>query len=114
MNTRQLPDRENTLSLLSDWQKQHDALERVMTSIDALFGLVPEGPLHDTVWRMFDAYTQALAAEVGDMGDWMSYYAGECQMGKNPMEAGYDLAKKIETLDDLWWLIEKSRKNYEN
>lgn len=122
MTTQQLPDHENTQSplddwqeepestrsLLDDWQEEHDAIERVMTDIEAVFGLDPGCPLNNAVWSLFEAYTETLAVEIGDMGGWMLYYWRECRMGKQPLGGccgRYQV--KIETLDDLWLLIEK-------
>lgn len=75
------PDRENTLALLTDWQKHHAAVQKLMDGIEESIGLDPNAPLFDTVWRLFDAYTAAIAVEVGDFGEWMKWYQAENEMG---------------------------------
>ena len=108
------PDLENTLALLGDWKKHHDAVEKLMQGIETSIGLDIDGPLFETVWRLFDAYTCALAVEVGDMGEWMPWYQGENDMGAGKRHAGYDdKTKPIKTLKDLCWLIEISRQRAE-
>lgn len=105
------PDRNNTLALLGDWKAHHDAVEKMMDGIKTSIGLDPSGPMFDTVWKLFDAYTASLAAEVGDFGGWMVWYQAENDMGMRGHEAGYDgKLRKIKTLAHLYGLIEESRK----
>ena len=104
------PDRKNTLALLGDWQTHHAAVEKLMDDIASSIGLDPSGPLFDTVWKLFDAYTDALAAEVGDFGGWLKWYAFENGMGEKAMAAGYDgVLNPVQTLGGLFLLIEESR-----
>jgi len=104
------PDRENTLVLLGEWQDHAAAIEKMMTGIKTSIGLDIGGPLFDTVWNLFNAYTNALAVEVGDLGRWLDWYHAENEMGSRGMEAGYDgQIIPIETLADLYELIAHSR-----
>lgn len=108
--SRTHPDHENTLALLREWQQHHDDVATLMDGIKASIGLDIDGPMFDIVWKLFDAYTGALSAEVGDFGCWLSWYGSENQMGALRMDAGYDgKTKPIKTLDDLCWLIMESR-----
>lgn len=105
------PDRKQTIALLTDWQKHHAAVEKLMDGIKASIGLDPDGPMFDTVWRLFDSYTDALSAQLGDFGDWLSWFYMENDMGTNCLSAGYDgKTKPIKTLANLYGLIEESRK----
>jgi hypothetical protein len=105
------PDRENTLTLLGDWQKHHAVVEKMMNSIKTSIGLDPEGPMFDAVWKLFDAYTGALTVEIGDASGWMEWYQLENDMGAKGMAAGYDgKLRKIKTLAHLYSLIAESRK----
>lgn len=104
------PDRENTLTLLGNWQAHHAALEKMLDGITASIGLDINGPMFATVWALFDAYTGALAAEVGDSGNWLEWFQSENGMGAKGMAAGYDKkVKPIKNLNDLWRLIEEGR-----
>lgn len=105
------PNRENTLSLLTDWQAHHAAVTKLMDGMDAIMGLDIGGPMFDTVWGLFDAYTSTLSVEVGDFDGWLEWHADENHMGKDGKEAGYDKKlRKIKTLTNLYGLIEESRK----
>lgn len=105
------PEKEDTLSLLGDWQAHHAAVEKMMDGITASIGLDIDGPMFDTVWKLFDAYTGALAVEVGDSGGWLEWFWSENDMGAKAMAAGYDKKlKPIKSLKDLWRLIEEGRK----
>lgn len=108
--TRAYPDRENTIALLTDWQKHHAAVTRLMDGIVSSIGMSPDSTLYLTVWNLFDAYTGTLAVEVGDLGEWLQWHASENDMGAKKMQAGYDgQLIAIESLDDLCRLIEISR-----
>ena len=105
------PDKKTTLALLANWAAHHDNIDKMMDGVKASIGLDPNGPLFDSVWRLFDGYTTALGAQIGDAGDWLSWYYMENCMGAKGMTAGYD--KKvcnIKTIKDLYWLITESRK----
>ena len=104
-------DREDTLSLLREWTKHHQALQSLMDGIQATIGLNPDGPMFDTVWKVFDAYTNTLSVEVGDYGGWLEWHCVENDMGAKALTAGYDKKlRKIKTLVDLARLVEESRK----
>jgi len=105
------PDKKTTLALLAEWVAHHDKIEKMMTGIKACIGLDPNGPLFDSVWRLFDGYTTALAAQIGDAGDWLPWFYMENDMGAKGYAAGYDgKQRNIKTLADLYWLITESRK----
>ena len=105
------PDKEHTLAILGDWDKHHSALERLMGGIEATIGLDPDGPMFETMWKLFDAYTDALSVEVGDFDGWLRWFNYENYMGANGMAAGYyGKTKPIKTLVHLYGLIAESRK----
>lgn len=104
------PDKEHTLSLLGDWAKHHTAVETLMDGIEASIGLDPNGPMFDTVWGLFDAYTATLAAEIGDLDDWLGWYHYETDMGKRSKQV--IVGKKtmqVKTLAQLAELIVSQR-----
>lgn len=108
------PDKATTLAKLDEWSMHHAAVERLIDGINYGIGLDPNGPLFATVWALFDAYTDSLAAEIGDLGGWLDWYFAENDMGKRGHEAGYDgKAKKIKNLGSLFWLVELSRERLE-
>ena len=104
--THEYPDREATIALLTDWQKHHAAVEKLMDGRVSSIGMSPDSTLYLTVWNLFDAYTNTLAVEVGDLGGWLEWYFSENNMGAGKMQAGYDgQLIAIESLGDLCRLI---------
>jgi len=108
--TRPYPDKKNTLSLLADWQAHAEAIDKMMDGITTSIGLDSNGPMCNTVWTLFNAYTQTLAMEVGDFGGWLEWHQAENEMGAKGVVTGYDGNHAVQTLDDLYRLIEESRK----
>lgn len=102
--------RDDTLVLLREWKKHHDALDSLMDGIQATIGLNPDGPMFDTVWKVFDAYTGTLAVEVCDFDGWLEWFILENDMGGKALQAGFDnKMRKIATLEDLQWLLAESQ-----
>lgn len=111
MTPRSYPDRENTLTLLGDWQRHHAAVEKMMTGIKQHMGLDIDGAMFVTVWAVFGAYTDTLAVEVGDFEEWLDWYRFETEMGKRSKAVVVDgKSKRIKTLVDLCRVIEGQRK----
>lgn len=105
------PNRENTISLLAEWRKHHAAVEKLMDGAVTYIGIEPEGPMHDTVWRLFDAYTGSIAVEVGDYFEWLDWYCSETNMGKRSKEVQVNgKTKRIKTLAQLCTLIIQHRR----
>lgn len=105
------PDKKTTLALLAEWMAHHDKIDKMMDGVKASIGLDPDGPLFNAVWSLFDGYTNALAAQIGDDGDWLPWFYMENDMGAKGMAAGYDgKLRKIKSFADLYWLITESRK----
>ena len=105
------PNEADTLQILGQWQAQHDRVTSLMNGASTAFGLLPEGPLFETVWGLWSQYTAAIAQLIGDDGDWLEWYFLENDMGdKKGMRAGYDgTLRDIDSLADLYWLIAQSR-----
>lgn len=104
------PNKAETLQILNDWHYQHDRITELMDGMGKSIGLLPEGPLFETVWGMFDAYTKSISELVGDKGDWLAWYYLENDMGARGMSAGYNgKTSLIKSKVHLWKLIEQSR-----
>ena len=111
MTNNQYPDKASTIARLTEWKNHRNAIDRLFVGVEKSIGLQVEGPLHNTVWELFDAYTTVLADQVGDFGDWLNWYMNENDMGKKAMAAGYDgHSQPVETLNHLHRLIVESRK----
>lgn len=104
------PDQATSIQMLAEWHQQHDRIMDLMEGINATFGLLPEGPLSETVWGLFDSNTKAIGQLLGDQGDWLIWHYLENDMGAHGMEAGYaGQVHPIKTHEDLYRLIEQSR-----
>jgi hypothetical protein len=104
------PDRENTMSLLGDWQKHHAAINKMMCGINQHMGLDPDGSMFVTVWAVFGAYTDSIAAEIGDYFGWLDWYRFETGMGQRSKEVQIDgKTKRIKTLANLCTVILERR-----
>lgn len=102
------PDKKQSLFLLGQWQKMHAGLETLFDGLKPSLGCVAESPLFETTWKLFDAYTSALSAQLGDTTPepWMQWYAFENGMGSKKYPAGYDgKLKPVKSLADLYRLI---------
>ena len=105
------PDKKQSMILLEQWETLHNDLEAVHADAKKVFGCEPESPFFDTTWRVFDAYTRALSAQLGELsGTWMEWYHYDNEMGARGHEAGYDgKVKPIKSLTDLYGLILQAR-----
>lgn len=109
--TTKYPDKENTMALLGDWQKHHTAVQKLMHGVEATIGIDPYGPMHETVWGLFDAYTFAIAVEVGDYFEWLEWYISETDMGKRGKAIPVNgKPRRIKTLAQLCAVIIDERK----
>lgn len=110
------PTHEAGLKLLEEWKTHHESTKQLMDSIEETIGLDLDGPLFNTVWKLFHAYTEAIASQLGDRSrtyddeGWMVWYYSENHMGEKGMQAGIDgKLTLMHTLADLLDLIEQSR-----
>lgn len=72
----------------NDWQAQYEALQ-------ALTRCGPEAPIALAMGRMWDAYTNAVAREVGDNNEWLDWYCWENDMGAKGLEVTSTSGKTI-------------------
>jgi hypothetical protein len=92
---------------LENWAAVH---AECIESAERLYsiGCAPEANPIETIWRVFGAYTFALASWLGDQNDmWLDWFWQENEMGAREFEAGWGDAntRKIKTLADLMWLL---------
>lgn len=97
---------------LTEWR---DAIVDSDTTCDDLLRplrLQPESPIYQTIWALQGSYTRAVAALVGDHGEWLNWFSAENAMGAKEFEccpgAGYPM-RKIKTIADLAQLIQESK-----
>ena len=71
---------------LLEWQRVHDAWKAQYDALHALTGCGPEAPIAAAMGQMWDAYTNAVAREVGDQSEWLAWYCWENDMGAKGLE----------------------------
>jgi hypothetical protein len=74
--------KEEKLDRLNRWVEDHSRMDAQMQALKAVVGMLAGSPLFHAVWDMFDSYTEAVAANVGDTQKWLDWYLWENDMGK--------------------------------
>lgn len=104
------PGKPEALALLGKWQAMHERTDALCDGVHAVFGSTPDSQLFGTVWLLFDAYTAALSAQLGDCEEWLPWFANENDMGKKKRHAMIDKKlRRVGTLKQLLVVIEESR-----
>lgn len=100
--------RKEKLDRLREWEAHLRDLTETWDKLHALTGAAVDGPLGDATWCVFDdAYTQAIAREVGDKNDWLTWHWLENKLGERGYKAGNQQEMRpIKTIEDLLWVIE--------
>ena len=98
---------EQMIARLEVWQAKFEAMTAVCNELGDLTGAMPDCRLLLAVHAVWDAYTNAVAELVGDDGDWLGWYAFECDMGARPRAAWLTDGGEItvSTLADLAMVI---------
>jgi len=86
------------------------AFNSELDSLNDHLNAIAPGAVCKIGFSFLDSYTRLLSESVGDGDDWVSWFMWENGFGKKRFEAGFN-RKKIKTVDDLWNLIQESKKN---
>ena len=100
--------------ILEVWKTNESKIQGLSEHLQ-LIGMRPESPIIEAYWGLFDCHTELIAAILG-VEDWtdqthckndLDWYANECRMGRDPKTGVSTCGKvrKIETINDLLWLI---------
>lgn len=96
--------RSEVLAILRPWHERTVELQRQWDA----FGVRTDHPFANSIWLMHEAYTKAIAAQIGDDGEWLSWWHYECNLGRTPKEAYRALGTKalrVSTLERLATVI---------
>jgi len=100
--------RSDVLAILRPWHERTVDLQRQWDAFEALTGARTDHPFANSIWLMHEAYTRAIAAQIGDDAGWLSWWHYECNLGKTPKDA-YRLlgtrAQRVSTLERLATVI---------
>ena len=90
----------------------HDTLMESYKTLEAALGVsLIQSKIWSATWQMFDLMLAAVAGQIGDESEWLSWYVYENDCGARGMEAGYDgRMKPIRTAVDLVRLVEEEKK----
>ena len=100
--------RSEVLAILRPWHDRTVQLQRQWDAFEAATGARTDHPFGESIWLMHEAYTSAIAAQVGDVDEWLSWWHYECNLGKTPLEAYRSLGTKalrVSTLERLATVI---------
>lgn len=101
-------NRAEVLAILRPWHERTVELQRQWDAFEAATGARTDHPFGDSIWLMHEAYTMAIAAQVGDDGEWLSWWHYECNLGTKPKEASRKPGAKpmrVSTLERLATVI---------
>lgn len=88
---------------LEKWKKVVEELDTEVNKLIDVLHVDPESPLLSAIWKMQDAYTHAVADKL-ELGDWLSWYHFDNDMGKKAYDAGTkEEMRKIKSFEDLIW-----------
>ena len=72
---------------LEVWAEKLAELDLRMEEFCRLTTAQPDSPLLDAINRLEAAYTAAVAEQVGDAAEWLTWFRWECDMGRKPLVA---------------------------
>ena len=78
--------KEEKLDRLNRWVEDHNRMEAQMEALASVVGPMVESPLFEAVWAMFDSYTDAVSANIGDGQKWLDWYVWDNDMGKKGLK----------------------------
>lgn len=99
----------NKLKLLDQWVEQYKILNQSWDILRKVIGADIESPLGDAAFKMFDQYTQVLAAAIGANEEDLVWYIYENNCGEKQMAAknpNWKKARKIKNTKDLLIMIQ--------
>jgi len=89
---------------LEKWAATLAEFDRQVDAFSALTRAQPDSPLLEAIYRVEEAYTAAVAEQVGDVDQWLVWFRWECEMGRTPREASIRTGArmvKVSTLKQL-------------
>jgi len=99
--------KEQKLAMLETWRSLHEQLDTHWDQLRSTTGASVDSPLGDAVWKIFAEYTVALSDLLDDDFCYLHWYWLDNDMGTRGLDAGTkDDMRKIESLDDLLWIID--------
>lgn len=72
---------------LAAWAATLAEFDRQIEAFCELTTAQPDSPLLESIHRLEEAYTRAVAEQVGDADGWLSWFRWECDMGLKPLDA---------------------------
>lgn len=101
-------NRADVLAIIRPWHERTVELQRQLDAFEALTGARTDHPFANSIWLMHEDYTRAISQQIGDTGEWLSWWHYECNLGRTPKEAYRALGTKalrVSTLERLATVI---------
>lgn len=108
LNSNTLTSKEK-LKLLTKWLACYKQIEKTYDDARKMLGLAPESPIATAMYDTFQAYTEVVAAQVGDSVESLNWFIWDNEAGKKGLAAGVTGKVKmrpIRTVKDLLRIIE--------
>lgn len=91
--------------------KAFRGLEQLYDGVEKLVGVDPDAPLFRTTYDVFGKYLEAVAVNIGDQAEWLSWYVWENECGKRGglvtwMQDGKEHKVNVRTPSQLIRVIE--------
>lgn len=102
-------EKKEKMKELERWFSHFQALQSFMDDMRELFGIMTEGRFENTVWGVFNDYTNLVSDKVGDdHHEWLDWFLWDNEAGKRAFEAqaaSWTKPRPIKTLSDLYDVI---------
>ncbi len=95
-------------TLLTPWLAHWRTIDTTFESQAGTHGADCEAPFWKAVYQIFDAYTEQLAAQIGDKDGWLFWFIYDNDAGANAYPASMNAGttpRRIRTLKDLSKLL---------
>ena len=78
--------RDQVTTAIREWMAAVQAADAQLDALAAMSGdLNYDAPLSAAIEGLISGYTKALSRVIGDEGEWLGYFRGECNFGANPL-----------------------------
>lgn len=98
--------RDEKLKMMIEWERSYRLMGEKLDELVSLLGGSYDGPVVESVFKMFDNYTDTLAALIGDYQNWLTWWLFEKPEGAGVVKYPNGDVITVENLSDLLTVIE--------
>ena len=79
-------NREQVTEAVREWMERVQEADAQLDALAAMSGdLNYDAPLPAAIEGLISGYTKAIGRVIGDEGEWLGYFRGQCDYGANPL-----------------------------